>query len=454
VPGVVDDALRLDGKGGHINCGDKFSPDRTDSFSCGCWFNVPRGSDKIYLMSKVGPTAEGTAGGFNIHISGDKLIFVWVHDFPEDRLAMSADVRGLRGRWHHVFVTYDGTGTAAGVKIYVDGRLAPSRVVADNLTGSIRNTKPLLIGAYGTAWPFEGQIDDVRIYDRQIGVDAVVALYNSGVSALALVPTEDRTIEQQAILTAAYDPTVHGPRPGPQSRLAATEKALSDELERVRRWYVNSQGQTMVVISNCSASGVTGIDYDYAIASHEVTVAEFLRFRGGHDVYNLATPTEDCPVGNVSWHMAAEYCNWLSEQEGISREQWIYERKTDESATGMISKENYLKLHGYRLPTAAEWEHACRAGTQGTFNFGESATLIPRYFHFGGGATRAVGTLLPNDAGLFDTHGNVSECCHDALADGYRIVRGGSFASNAPQRKVRVDMQFPSIGFRVARTCL
>jgi hypothetical protein len=453
VPGVVDGALRLDGEGGHINCGNEFSPERTDEFSYGCWFHAAPNSGKTCLFSKMGLTAEGTRGGFNVHIVADKLVFGLTHEFPENRLAITASVDHLLGSWHHVFVTYDGSSTASGVRIFVDGRLASSKVAAESLTKSIQNAGPLQIGRQSTDWSSQCRIDDVRIYDRQIGEDAILALYRSGLSALALVPTEDRTTDQQTLLRAAYDPAIHGPRSqGPQSPLSLAEKTLLEEWEKVRRWYVNSQGQTMAVISNPPASGITGIDYDFAIASHEVTVAEFLRFREGHDVYHLATPTEDCPVGNVSWNMAAEYCNWLSEQEAIPEDQWVYERISDDPADGMKSKENYLELRGYRLPTSAEWEHACRAGTRGTYSFGESAILTPRYFHFGGGSAVAVGTLLPNDAGLFDMHGNVKECCHDALASGYRVLRGGSFASGLPEHKAYADTRFPSIGFRVART--
>jgi hypothetical protein len=148
-----------------------------------------------------------------------------------------------------------------------------------------------------------------------------------------------------------YRPTIHGPRQqGPQSRFAPAEQALLDEIENVRRWYINSQGQTLTVISNPLAKNATGIDYGFAIASHEVTVVEFLRFREGHDVFHLAAPSEDCPVGNVSWNMADEYCNWLSEKGAIPEDQWVYEQRTDDPADGMISKENYRELRGYRLP--------------------------------------------------------------------------------------------------------
>jgi formylglycine-generating enzyme required for sulfatase activity len=125
----------------------------------------------------------------------------------------------------------------------------------------------------------------------------------------------------------------------------------------------------------------------------------------------------------------------------------------------MIGKNNYLDLRGYRLPTVAEWEHACRAGTQGTNRVNMPRLLVPRYANYESSCSIPVGSLLPNDAGLFDTSGNVWEICHDKLRGGPAPLRGASykttplFPGSSGNFTVNVnDFYADSIGFRVART--
>ena len=82
----------------------------------------------------------------------------------------------------------------------------------------------------------------------------------------------------------------------------------------IERTYQNS-GEYSEVLRVTDADG--RIDYDFAIATKEVTVEEFRRFRAEHEFSKSIVQSDQCPVNKVSWFHAAEYCNWLSAQAGL-----------------------------------------------------------------------------------------------------------------------------------------
>lgn len=165
---------------------------------------------------------------------------------------------------------------------------------------------------------------------------------------------------------------------------------------------------------------------------------------------------DDCPVEKVTWHDAQEFIRWLNALEGTGK---------------------------YRLPTEAEWEYACRAGTTTPFYSGYCISADQANYngnHLFRGcpegknrqSTVRVGRFPPNGWGLYDMHGNVLEWCQDRygtyparhLTDpkgpstgGFRVLRGGSWLSRPSRVRSACRMgQYPSarqdhIGFRVAR---
>jgi formylglycine-generating enzyme required for sulfatase activity len=114
----------------------------------------------------------------------------------------------------------------------------------------------------------------------------------------------------------------------------------------------------------------------------------------------------------VSYFDAAHFCNWLSEREGIPRQEWCY-RPGDAEGTWVLVPD-YLSRRGYRLPTVQEWEYAARANTTTDRYFGDNLTLSDDYsWHLEntGPQPEPIGRLRPNDFGLFDTIGNLEELC-------------------------------------------
>ena len=196
------------------------------------------------------------------------------------------------------------------------------------------------------------------------------------------------------------------------------------------------------------------ISKDYYLGVYEVTQAEYQQVMNKNPSYFQGAKIRDSsrhPVEQVSWNDAVEFCKRLSELP-------------EEKRAGRV----------YRLPTEAEWEYACRAGSKMAYSFGESLKSLGDYAWFGGNSndqTHPVGEKKPNAWGLYDMHGNVWEWCSDwydeypkgTISDttgpkegSGRVRRGGSwFGGAAFCRSAFRTWIIPShrnydLGFRVA----
>ncbi|MCL2763931.1 MAG: formylglycine-generating enzyme family protein [Treponema sp.] len=227
----------------------------------------------------------------------------------------------------------------------------------------------------------------------------------------------------------------------------------------------------------------------FSIGKYPVTVGEFRRYAannqtvaellgGGFIIENgqlvqkadanwrnpYISQADNHPVVMISFFDAIFYCNWLSEQENLTP------AYTVDAELNVTWNRN---TNGYRLPTEAEWEYACRAGTTTAYNTGASVTASQANYIINiSRTTTPVGNYPANAWGLHDMHGNVWEWCWDwygayatgaqtnpagAVSGSLRVIRGGGWTSIGQRlRSARRDKDSPwntyyFSGFRLVR---
>ena len=186
------------------------------------------------------------------------------------------------------------------------------------------------------------------------------------------------------------------------------------------------------------------INRDFILKQTQVTQKEWLEIMGNNPSY-FKNGQDDCPVEGISWFSAVMFCNLLSIQEGLEEAYLLRDQD------GRIPEDEFeikevifkgLNCKGYRLPTEAEWEYACRAGTSET-RYG-SLDQIAWYAENSEEKTHPVGQKQANAWGIYDMLGNVWEWCWDRYssypsgknqsidptgpaAGTFRIMRGGGW---------------------------
>lgn len=179
--GRLGQALKLDGQA-HADFGPLVVFDRTTAFSCGAWIRSDNKSGCV--LSKM--EKEPSHRGFDLLLNDARFEVHLVSRWPDNALKVRSKEQFPPNQWHHVLVTYDGSGRAAGVNLFVNGRPREVEVEKDQLADAIQTDEPLRIGARPGQAHFTGLIDDVRFYDRTLSAeDARLLVFQAFLPILA-----------------------------------------------------------------------------------------------------------------------------------------------------------------------------------------------------------------------------------------------------------------------------
>jgi len=208
----------------------------------------------------------------------------------------------------------------------------------------------------------------------------------------------------------------------PGSSLMGSSKDQIDHLMRVfpdseREWFEQEQPQHTVEFTR-----------PFYLGAHQVTQGQYQAVMGNNP--SQFKGSGDLPVENVSWLDAVEFCNKLSGRE--TRTPFYRIDGTEVTPVGG---------DGYRLPTEAEWEYACRAKSTTLYPFGDDASKLGEHAWSAGNSedkTHPVGQKLPNAWGLYDMLGNVYEWCADWYDEKYYVSSPPADPPGAPKASPRV----------------
>ncbi len=318
------------------------------------------------------------------------------------------------------------------------------------------------VGLVGSTYIVVARIVDVETSTTLVSVDRTVpSPVDNVIKLMSAVGHELLTGERLAVSidqTLAVSPQIPPSQPDPEREIAGISM-ISIPAGSFRMGDISGDGSS----NERPVRDVTISSFD--MGKYEVTQGQYQTVMGSNPAKNCGVG-DSFPVYLASWYNAVTFCNKLSDEAG-------FDRSYDESTWECDFSKN-----GYRLPTEAEWEYACRAGTETKYYTGNSESDLGNAGWYkdnrGSKTTHIVGQKTANAFGLYDMHGNVYEFCSDRYDKNYyssspsdnpigptsgrrRVIRGGSWNYDAGDcRSASRTGGFPSfggtiIGFRVVR---
>jgi len=351
---------------------------------------------------------------------------------------------------------------AMSVDVYVGILLSDGDIWSTQYDGWSHSVEPWILDTYVPAW-FDMEPTVFWTFDLPCGAPPIEEGGDYAFAALLTYPGTFTYVSIASLAPFSYSSA------GPSSDITMLSIPAGSFLmgspsdESGRYW---DEGPQRTV--NISA---------FQMSETEVTQKQWEDVIGRNDCYFSG---DDHPVELVTWFDCVSFCNKLSQTDGYT--QCYTMTNLGYSANHITSAQVScdFNANGYRLPTEAEWEYACRAGTTSQFCTGDSDSDLGRagwYYGNSGYTTHAVDEKEPNAWGLYDMHGNVWEWCWDWYSSGYygtrpdpdsdptgassgydRIRRGGCWSSGAGNCRSadrglnRPYDRYNDVGFRFVRS--
>ena len=254
--------------------------DASSPFSISVWIH-PNAQGTMAILSKMDESKQHR--GYDMLVVNGKIEVHLVDQWPGNAIKVSSQQAIPPNEWHHVALTYDGTKKAAGIKIYIDGKLTPFDVPNDALTGTIDNEQPFRLGLRQTSLPYPGLIDELRIFDGKLSAEALTQLANSENPKLELnwvrgawsewTPEQTETVKRWAREIAD---------PSHQELLRSVEQA------KKKLGQIDQAAPAVMVLQEMNPARETFIlkrgQYDQPTEKVDTDIPEILKIEGGERV--------------------------------------------------------------------------------------------------------------------------------------------------------------------------